>query len=287
MELKKPITFSEQVQHLIEKNIIVEDEEDCELFLSQVNYYRFSAYFLPFLNRETDKCFDGIYFERLKQIYYFDQSLRALVFEIIEDIEIHIRTKLAYFHAHKYGAAGYMLCDNYNVRHNHDAFLKRVNDCIKENDKTLVVKHHKEKYDGQFPIWVIIEFFSIGMLSHFYRGLITKDKKIISRELYNVTPPILESWLRCITDLRNKCAHYTRIYYWIFPAIPKMPADSGYTPTRRLFAQLYMLKLMYPKKDKWNNHYMNQLGVLIEKYDEHISLKHIGFPTDWESMLEK
>ncbi|WP_243175966.1 Abi family protein [Dorea hominis] len=33
---------------------------------------------------------------------------------------------------------------------------------------TSVVQHHKEKYGGNFPIWVIVEFFSMGMLSYFY-----------------------------------------------------------------------------------------------------------------------
>lgn len=28
-----------------------------------------------------------------------------------------------------------------------------------------------EKYGGKFPLWVIIEFFSMGMLSYFYSTL--------------------------------------------------------------------------------------------------------------------
>ena len=287
MELKKPTTFQEQVQLLLSKNIDVADLSDCESFLSQVNYYRFSAYFLPFFDRTTEKCFDGTTFERLKQIYYFDQKLRVLIFSIIEDIEIHIRTELAYYHSHKYGADGYLCPKYYNKRHDHNAFLRHVSSCIKENDKTLVVKHHMAKYDGKFPLWVIIEFFSIGMLSHFYRSLITQDKKQIAKKLYHVTPDILESWLRCLTDLRNKCAHYSRIYYWIFPATPKMPREVSYTPSRRLFAQLYMLKLMYPNQNKWNDYYLKELKKLYCIYKPYISNKHLDFPYKWKSMLIK
>ncbi|MCD7885602.1 MAG: Abi family protein [Lachnospiraceae bacterium] len=286
MDLKKPTTFQEQVNLLVRKNIIVTDVQACELFLSQVNYYRISAYFLPFLDKSTELCFDGINFERIQQIYYFDQSLRALIFEMIEDIEIHIRTKIAYYHAHKYGSDGYMISTNYNKRHNHDDFLKRISNCIYENRKTLVVQHHNEKYDGRFPLWVMIEFFSIGMLSHFYRSFVTQDQKIIAKELYGVTPEILQSWMRCITDLRNKCAHYSRIYYWVFPATPKMPKGITYVPTRRLFAQLYMLKLMYPDSSKWNDYYLKSLIRLTRKYKSYISLKHLDFPYRWKSMLK-
>ena len=151
----------------LDKNIFVEDTQDCELFLSHVNYYRFSAYYLPFLDRATEKCFDGTTFERVKQIYYFDQQLRVLILSIIEDIEIHLRTELANYHSHKYGPDDYMSPEHCNPKHDHAAFLKHVRSCIKENESTLVVQHHREKYNGRFPLWVIIEFFSIGMKSVF------------------------------------------------------------------------------------------------------------------------
>lgn len=287
MAVKQPTTFHQQVQLLKAKNIVINDPIACQIFLEKVNYYRFSAYFLPFYDPNTQKCFDNITFYRLENIYYFDQELRSLIFSMIEDIEIHIRTQLAYYFSHKYGSLGYMSPQNYNSKHDHASFIKHISSCIKENDKTLVVKHHMEKYNGQFPLWVIIEFFSIGMLSHFYRSLKTQDKKIISKQLYSTNFKNLESWLRCLTDLRNKCAHYSRLYYWIFPAIPKMPKGDAYTPTRRLFAQLYMLKYMYPNKDKWNNYYLKALIKLIKKYNPYISLKHIDFPYRWKSMLKK
>ena len=287
MELKKPTSFEEQVQLLIDKNIHIGDKQKCEDFLCKVNYYRFSAYYLPFLQKDTDKCFDGTSFERIQKIYFFDQELRVLLFSIIEDIEIYIRTELAYYHSHKYGADGYMLPQYYNKHHNHTKFVQHITNCIHENGKTLVVKHHMEKYEGKFPLWVIIEFFSIGMLSHFYVSLPTQDKKFISKKLYNTSHEVLSSWLRCLTDLRNKCAHYSRIYYWIFPALPKMPKNENYIPTRRLFAQLYMLKCLYPDKEKWNNYYLKELVKLVKRYKSSISLKHLDFPYRWKSMLKK
>ena len=42
----------------------------------------------------------------------------------------------------------------------------------------------KEKYDGKFPIWLIIEFFSMGMLSYFYEDLQSGDQKYIAKEIY-------------------------------------------------------------------------------------------------------
>ena len=174
----------------------------------------------------------------------------------------------------------------YNRKHNHTSFVKRVNSCIKENSRTLVVKHHMNKYAGHFPIWVIIEYFSMGMISYFYSDMLNNDKADIAQDLYGVNYQIMESWLRCLTDLRNKCAHYSRLYYWIFPALPRMPQSEKYIPTRRLFAQLYMLKLMYPDHVKWNKEVWKPLIKLVKKYKHYISMKHLDFPYRWKFMLK-
>lgn len=287
MNLKDPTSFQKQVEKLREKNIIIDNCDECLEFLRRVNYYRLSAYYLPFRGPDG-KCFENITFRKIQMIYEFDQHLRSLIIDIIEDIEVYIRTQLAYYHSHTYGALGYMSPQSYNQRHDHISFAKHVNDCINENRNTLVVKHHMENYDGKFPLWVIVEFFSIGMLSHFYRSFKTYDKKKIVYTLYNdISYQHLESWLRCITDLRNKCAHYSRMYYWIFPAIPKMPENIKYIPTRRLFSQIYMLKLMYPDAATWEEKFMKPLRHLIKQYKPYISLQHLDFPYRWNFMLTK
>lgn len=287
MELKRPTTFDEQINLLKQKGITITNIDSCKNFLSKTNYYRLSGYYLPFIFIRDEQCFIPIPFERIQNIYTFDAELRNLISFAIEKIEVHVRTQLSYYHAHKYGSEGYMNSSSFNDKHNHSTYLKHIKTCISENSNTLVVKHHYKHYHGHFPIWVIIDFFSIGMLSYFYRGMKNKDKSKIAKELYGINYQTLESWLRCITDLRNRCAHYSRIYYWIFPAIPKMPTNEKYIPSRRLFAQIYMLKLMYPEKEKWNDEFVKPLIKLVKKYKKDISLKHLDFPYRWKSILKQ
>ena len=66
-------------------------------------------------------------------------------------------------------------------KHNHDKFRKLLNVCIEENKNSLVVKHHKEKYDGKFPIWVIIEFFFDGDAVLFLCGFTIGRPEIYSK----------------------------------------------------------------------------------------------------------
>lgn len=286
MFIKKPKTYDQQIAILKNKNIVIIDETSAKTFLNHVNYYRFSGYFLPFQINGQGSLFSNITFDRLQAIYEFDEQLRNLVAGAVDEIEVYLRAQLAYYHAHKYGEEGYMDACNYNKKHDHNAFSKRIHACIKENARTPVVMHHINKYNGHFPIWVIIEFFFFGTLSNFYRGMKNKDKATIAANLYGVNYQTLDSWMRCLNDLRNKCAHYSRLYYWIFSAIPKMPTSEKYIPTRRLFAQIYMLKLMYPDRQKWNEEVWKPLVKLVRKYKKDISYKHLDFPYRWKAMLK-
>lgn len=287
MQIKEATTFEEQIKLIKEKGFVIEqtEEKECIQFLKRANYYRVSAYFLPF-RKKDGQYFPNVTFSSIQKIYEFDSRLRGLIFSIIEDIEINLRTRLSYFVAHKYGPLGYLSHNTFSDKHNSDKFEEKLSLCIEENSSTLVVKHHNANYNGQFPIWVIIEFFSIGMLSYFYRDMLTEDKKTIAAELGTV-PKLLESWLRCLTDLRNRCAHYSRLYYWIFPAMPAVPKSSKIRADRKLFTQLLVLRYLYPMPEKWDSRFVIPLKALIEEYSSAISLKHIGFPKDWELILNE
>ena len=286
MDLKPATTFNQQLELLRDKNIIITDEASCIDFLSKVNYYRLSGYYLPYIDRATGSCFQRTYFARIVQIYRFDTALRNLVFSAIERIEIYLRAQFANYHALKYGPEGYLDPNNYNEKHDNVSFQEYIEKCKKENEKTLIVVHHNNKYDGHFPLWVIIEFFSMGTLSYFYRGMKNNDKAKLANKLYGTNYQTIDSWLRCITDLRNYCAHYARIYYVKFPAIPRMPTGESYKPSRRIFAQLYLLKLMYPDKANWDKEFLTPLKVIMSEYSKSISLNHIDFPDNWESLLK-
>lgn len=285
LQLKEPTTFKEQLALIRKKGFIIsaDQEKECIEFLQKTNYYRLSAYFLPF-RRKDGSFYSSVPFTRVQKIYEFDGMLRGLIFSIIEDIEVNLRTQLAYYVAHEYGALGYLTEEMFSKKHNVEKFGNKIRLCIEENASTLVVKHHRNMYNGQFPIWVIIEFFSIGMLSYFYKDLITKDKKIIAAK-FKATSRQLESWLRCLTDLRNRCAHYSRLYYWMFPALPSMPKDIMFDVDRKLFTQLMVLKSLYPTPQKWHTKFLEPLKAMIEEYDKDISLKDIGFPMSWEEIL--
>ena len=128
-----------------------------------------------------------------------------------------------------------------------------------------------------------MEFFSIGMLSKFYADMKTQDKKAIAKQLFNTSFLYLETWLKCLTVLRNKCAHYARLYNTRFIVRPKLNLNINREPY--LFEQLIVLKNLYKNAKMWNNNFIVTLSALMEEYGVYINLENIGFPENWEEIL--
>ena len=181
MNKKKPLTYGEQIALIRQKGFVIYDDEieDCITFLKKVNYYRLSAYFLPFMR--PDRTFEeGVSFFRLRRIYEFDSRLRSLIFEVIEDVEVCLRTQLSYYVSQKYGAFGYLNDAMYSRRHDEHHFLGLIRRCVEQNRDSPVIRQSQAKNDGKVPLWIIVEFFTVGMLSNFFSDMKTADQKEIA-----------------------------------------------------------------------------------------------------------
>ena len=286
VELKPATTYEQQLQLFIDRGVIVSDPVFCKRILSEISYYRFSAYFLPFRNSDGTYI-PGTSFESVYRIYEFDRKLRHILFSAVEEIEIYLRTKLSYYHAHRYGPEGYMDSLNFGPGHNADKFLTTLKREIDNNKRALFVQHHIRNYAGHFPIWVISELFTFGMLSRFYSDLKTSDKKELAKDLYGTVPQNISSWLRCVTDLRNICAHYGRLYYRIFSAAPAGFGELTEAAKHRLWGAVLALKALYPDAEKWNCEILRDMINLFDEYSDDIHLFHIAFPQNWSIVLEQ
>ena len=284
--VKQPTSFEEQLKKIEKRGCIIGDKTWAKEVLKQINYYRLTAYFLPY--KDVDETYvKGTTFNNMYRTYEFDRKLRQLLFSVIEEIEIMLRAQISYYYAHKYGSLGYTDKNNFNKKHNHKRFLEQIEKDIQSNKNQPMVKHHKEHYDGNFPIWVVVELFTIGQLSFFYSDMIRADKKAIAKNLYGTTDKNVESWIKCLTDLRNFCAHYSRLYNANLVSIPATPDGFSYYLKRKVFDYIVVLKFLYFDKIKWSNEVVLQIETLIEEYSDSIELERIGFPENWKSVLKE
>lgn len=182
---------------------------------------------------------------------------------------------------------GYLEEKNYYPKHKHQDFISKIEAEKEKRKKEPFVEHHKKNKGDKFPVWVIIELFSFGMLSFFYSDLPINDQKVISRNFFKTHQKTLKSWLKCCTDIRNSCAHFGRLYYKSFSSIPDGIPELNDKNNRSLFGVAMMLKSFYPDTEKWNSEILKTIITLFNDYQNEIQLIHIGFPSDWKLKLTK
>ncbi len=281
---KTPATISAQIAKLKERGCIIEDEEFARYTLENVNYYRLAYYFSVFLV-DKNNYREGTTFRQVLRVYDFDRKLRTLILDVLEEIEISMRAHVSNFHAVKYGATGYLNADTFDRNHRHEAFLSKLDRMIEANEDSMAVKHHVQKYNGYFPLWVLTEMFSFGMLNVFYQDMKSADKDEIAKKYYNISSSTLEDWLCRLADLRNACAHYNRLYGKTFEAAPKQSSCLDFQLKDDLFSLLVIIRRLYFRKGHWYEGFMQQLGALIYCHITDIDLNLMGFPTNWAEIL--
>lgn len=281
--LKKPTTYRQQIEVLRSRGVLINDVEQATNILKRISYYRLTAYGLS-IKVQQDQYDPGTTFEHIYRLYEFDSKLRALLLSISEYVEISFRTHLIYDLAHNYGELGYRDENNFQFP-KHKDFLDKL-DKLLADAKELFISHHKNKYNGQFPIWAAFEVITFGMLSTLFKGLKTADKKRIARDYYDVSYfSKIPTWLHSISVLRNRCAHYNRIYNKTLSIVPSLPDESRHLEidNNQLFSIVYILKKLVTDHIEWNS-WVTQLEALIEAYPE-VELRLIGFKENWVEIL--
>lgn len=293
LALKKALTFDEQLEHLMyDKGLKVKNKDNALQILHHENYYRLSGYMVDFLD-DHDMFQSDITFEQIYNIYKTEKEIRSTLFELINDIEVYLKTQVANYFSLKYGADGYL--NPYNFKHDRSkeygdaiSLIKKCNDIMKKNPDNLIVKHHQEKYGGFLPIWAIVELMSFGTISKFFSIMKTTDKKAICRIGFNdITYDKLESFYHSITYLRNQCCHYQRFYRINHLIKPKhykpTDIDIGEVKINSTYGLVLALLFVNPN-NKLGERAIGKLRT-IEKQVHINFVDNYGFGKNWINVL--
>jgi abortive infection bacteriophage resistance protein len=285
-EHQPSMTIDEQIANLRSKGLIIEDEEKAASFLNDVSYFRLiKAYSLCLKNRNGDYNKD-VNFEDIMELYLFNSNFRQALFAQIEKVEVNLRCRLSNYFCNKYGVLGYEDKGNFAVTD--EVFNPFYEDMIKElyrNSKSPFVINFRENYvGGKVPFYALIELFSFGTLSKFFKNMKNEDKKAITA-IYGVSYTYFQSWIENIAFVRNICAHYGRLYNAKFTKAPRLYKRYTEKGIRnyRLFATLITLKHLLPNDKQWLD-FVDTVELLIEKYPS-VKLYLIDFPQNWKDYL--
>ena len=263
------MTIDGQVENLKSLGLIINDEEYAKKILNDISYFRLvKAYSLGFKSKNGEYN-DGVTFEQIVELYLFNANFRQITFAEIEKIEVNVRCRIANYFAETYGVLGYKEAVNFDDEEYHKMFIKDIKEEVGRNSKAPFVRNFRENYEGgELPIYALVEVFSFGTLSKFYKNMKNVDKKVVAKS-FGIGYTYLESWLESISYVRNICAHYGRLYNAKLsktPTLYKEYSQAG-IGNNRIFGVLLCMKQIL-KSDKHWNLYVNQIELLIDKYEK-------------------
>jgi len=288
---KLPFTPDQHVELLQSRGLVISNEERAKRYLNNVGYFRLTGYMYHLQRNDGSHQFlDDVTFDDVILHYQFDKKLRVLVIEYLERIEVALRARLTDKFSVSHGFYWYTQYDLYDDK----AVYNSINEEIKErfdDPQERFLKSFKYKYHSENlpPSNMAMEVLSLGKLSRLYKGLSNKvEKRAIAVE-FNLPSTILSSWFIYLTNVRNICAHHSRLWN------RKITADRPTIPNRQQYrfngdlpedfnTTMYGIVSMIDrllKNINTGNSFINKFIALIVKYPS-INTGLMGFPIDWK-----
>ncbi|MFZ7156728.1 Abi family protein [Avibacterium avium] len=274
--------YSSLVDILLSRNMIIEDPIYAARKLSQVGYYRLSGFWFTSRKIETiihngnqktqfiDEFLPNTKFEDIYKLYLFDKKLRLLLLDIIERLEINIRSIIAHelgrIDPLAYEKEIFLNLASEKVRKSYyDIWLPKLEKEIKGNRSEFILYHRNQ--NKKIPFWVIIEIWDFGMLSKYYSFLKGSYKQKIAKK-FNVDSNKFGKWLHEINILRNLCAHHSRIWNKDFNAIilpPNQDIEINEKTAQRVFGRILVLWYLVKQTESKNYKWLEKFSALVKQ----------------------
>ena len=312
MAYDKPwISFSNQLQQLKDRGMLVEDDSAAENYLDRIGYYRLSGYWYPFRQidaadpkKRLDDFEDGTHFTDALDLYVFDKKLRLLAMDALERIEVAIRVDIAHLLGER-DAFAYQdksLLDGKFSKPKKNKTSSAYGDWLKKHTHLIqrsrepFIKNFKAKYGLPLPFWIAIEVWDFGAMSIFYAGMKGKDRDFIAQKYKVSAGNIFASWLRSLNYLRNLCAHHSLLWNRNMVDQPKLPDATDAADLASfighpksiarpfiLFCLLQWLMREICPNSCWHERFRQHLESFPAGAKQLRSLSEMGCPAGWES----
>jgi abortive infection bacteriophage resistance protein len=288
---KKPLSIASQIARLKQRGLVINDVPFAENKLSNISFYRLRAYTYPFQNNtDPNHPFTRtISFEEIIGFYEFDRDLRLLIFDAIERIEIALRTKIIYYYAMTHGSHWF---ENKSLFRNQTYFsndLATLDKEIGRSDEEFI-KHYKNAYTSPLrpPAWMSLEVATFTTLSKLFQNLSRSPEKKMVAKRFGVDLLILENWMQVLSNVRNICAHHSRLYNRTFSQsliLPLKTFNNKWINNRSIDnAKMYAVicAIFYLLDRIINDNFKEKIKDLFCKYPD-VKPVLLNFPNNWQN----
>ena len=291
MDFNKPArTLDEQIALLRGRGMRIDDPQRAKHYLKHLNYYRLTAYWLPFQAEHAAHRFEeGSCFEDVLNLYVFDREFRLLLLDAIERVEVSLRTIWAYQLAHRYGPHAYLDRGLAKRANWYESNLRGLKKEIDRSDE-LFIQHYLNTYEKPElpPIWSVCEVMSFGLLSRWLTQLRPSDANVIAKE-WGFDQQVLRGFVRHLTYVRNLCAHHSRVWnrsLTITMPIPRskpeaLAASVNQRSERRIYNTIVTLVFLLDRISPEHG-WKERLFKLLKRHE--VDVEKMGFPSKFEEL---
>lgn len=300
MSNQKPRTLEEQLSILKNRGMKFHDEQLARTYLTRVSYFRMKYFWIDLIDENSDEFKDNVYFEDVIEKYEFDKSLREILFNAIETLEVGLRARIISTLSLVTGTGLLYLDDSlFENKDYHEDFVLdlkyqfgRSTDPFARNFISENTRWEEDSLAGDNPdAWMIIETATFGTLSKMYKNLKAQSpmQSAIANEFGIYSSKELSSWLEAISVLRNTIAHHSRLWYKIFTKKPTnikrhrykwLNQDMTENQRKRAFGIISCLLYLVNTLDSQNK--MKERILQLFSYYPKIPIYMLGFTGDWK-----
>ncbi|PMC80428.1 hypothetical protein CJ191_01070 [Aerococcus viridans] len=226
------LNYQEQMSKFISRGMKSNNFEKDSKKLESISYYKLKETAQVFakttkIDGELEIDYQGIYFDEVLKRFYQDKNLRLHLLHAIEEIEISIKTKIAYILGRDtYSAYGYLDFPSWCNRENFKRFelameestfkIKLLKKVKNSNSSELQIKLKENIFP---PIWLAVNLLTLGEIIHLLKYMSNKNLKLLANE-YGMTPNDFLAKIRCIHLVRNICAHNSSVVDFKIKTMP-------------------------------------------------------------------
>lgn len=291
MSIKNFKSLDEQIELLRSRGLTIDDEDRAKEFLLYNNYYRVSGYSLTL--RKNDMFDVSATFQNIMDIYTFDYDLRHIILKYLDAIEVRFKSVFVYEFTKMHGPTGHLLGSWFTDENQHGRIIEkgekqsRIRHC-----QEAFIKHFVDDLKQPMPFWVFVDLLTIRDISALY-AISENDIKSSVASIFGYTSnqgsKILGDHMRCMTILRNLCAHGNRIYNRLFEQKPLLSRQekswlrknkNGAIDNAHFFSYLLVMRRLLPSDDFADM--KRAIIALTEKYP-FVRMDYYGFRHDWTS----
>jgi len=245
-----------------------------------IGYERLRIYFLSRRQNNTpNRLFvPGTTYQHILQLYECDMKLRAVCFAAVGQLEILLRNAMSEALSNSYGSHPYF---------QHEAFRDAVSnlDVLQifastyEKSKDQRALHYKKTYLHPIlpPIWTMKEFLTFGRTVRIFGRLNTTLRQHISNQFGVPIEQVFMSWLECLVDVRNICAHHDRLFNRSFQKQPQQLKRAAIptAPVAKLKAILECLDYLLAQRGTPIG-IVAQIARILDRYPV-VHLSEVGY----------